>query len=99
MTDYEPTYRANEGAERGSIGMALAFLFIGLGAGAAIALLYAPKTGRQMRRSLRRRYEDAREAIEGLTEQANQMMEKGSEWAQVAREKVEPIGRAMKSIR
>jgi gas vesicle protein len=99
MTDYEPTYRANEGADRSSFGMALAFLFLGLGAGAAIALLYAPKSGRQMRRSLRRRYEDAREAIEGLTEQASQMVEKGSEWAQVAREKVGPIGRAMKSIR
>jgi gas vesicle protein len=95
MTDYEH-YGEYEGKDRGGIGLALALLFIGLGAGTAVGLLFAPRTGRQMRRSLRRKYEDARDVIEGLTEQASHMVDKGAEWAQFAREKVEPIGRAIR---
>ena len=35
-------------------GTAIAFLFIGLGVGAALGLLLAPKTGKQLRKDLRR---------------------------------------------
>ncbi len=42
---------------------------VGAGVGAAIALLYAPKTGKDTRRYLRRRAEDAREAIVDAGEQ------------------------------
>lgn len=98
MTDYD-RYGEYEGKERGGVGLALTLLFIGLGAGAAAGLLFAPRSGRQTRRSLRRKYEDAREAIEGLTEQASQMVDKGAEWAQFAREKVEPIGRVIRKSR
>ena len=41
----------------GSAGTAITFLLIGLGVGAAVGLLLAPKTGRQLRKDLRRGYE------------------------------------------
>jgi gas vesicle protein len=88
MGDYQPT-------DQSTLGFALTFLFIGLGAGALVALLLAPKTGRQMRRSLRRKYEDAREAIEDLGDQASGIIEKGAEWANVAKEKVTPLGKVV----
>ena len=44
-------------SETGSrVGTAVTFLLIGLGAGAVVGMLLAPKTGRQMRRDLRRVY-------------------------------------------
>jgi gas vesicle protein len=36
------------------VGTAITFLLIGLGAGAVVGMLFAPKAGRQMRRDLRR---------------------------------------------
>jgi gas vesicle protein len=39
------------------------WLMIGAGVGAGIALLYAPKTGRDTRRLIRRKADDAREAL------------------------------------
>jgi len=40
-------------------GTAITFLLIGLGVGAALGLLLAPKTGRQLRKDLRRSYDEA----------------------------------------
>ncbi len=85
MTDYE-RFGDYQPSDRSSVGLAITFLFIGLGAGALAALLFAPKTGKQMRRDLRRRYEDAREALEDFQEQAEDVIEKGAEWASSARE-------------
>ena len=62
MTDYE-RIGDYQPAEEGTFGLALTFLLVGLGVGALVALVIAPKSGRQMRRSLRRRYEDARDTI------------------------------------
>lgn len=106
MTDYE---RLESADERSTFGTALTFLFIGLGAGALAALLLAPKSGKQLRRSLRRKYEDAKDTFEDWTEQAGDLLdkgtewantarEKGSEWANTAREKVAPLGRAARKI-
>lgn len=78
----------------GNVGLALGLLFAGLAIGAVAALLSAPKTGKQMRRTLRRKYEDAREAMEGMSDQADDWMDKGSDWADKAKAKVKPIGRA-----
>jgi hypothetical protein len=80
-------------SESGSLGMGLTMLFIGLAAGALIGLLLAPKTGKQMRRSLRRRYEDAREAVEDFSDQAGEWIDKGSEWADKAKSKVAPLAK------
>ncbi|MGB7643256.1 MAG: YtxH domain-containing protein, partial [Terriglobales bacterium] len=41
----------------GGAGTAITFLLIGLGVGAAVGLLLAPKTGRQLRKDLRRGYD------------------------------------------
>jgi gas vesicle protein len=98
MTDYQNYgYRPLETSS--NIGLALAFLFIGLSAGAAVALLLAPKTGKQMRRTLKRKYEDAREVFEDLSDQASDMIEKGTEYAESMKSRVAPIGKAINKAR
>ena len=94
MTDYESVgdYQA---ADESAVGLALTFLFIGIGVGALVALLLTPKTGKQMRRGLRRKYEDAREAVEDWSDQANEIIEKGTEWANAAKEKVAPLSKVI----
>lgn len=91
----------------GTLGTALVSLLIGAGVGAVLTALWTPRTGKQMRRELRRRYEDT---LEGLSEQAehlrkqadhlrkraDELMERGSELAQDARDKVEPIARSIR---
>jgi len=76
-----------------NVGFGLTMLFIGLAAGALTALLLAPKTGKQMRRTLRRKYEDAREVMEDLGEQASDWVDKGSEWAEKAKQRVAPFSK------
>ena len=72
---------------------ALGFLAIGLGVGALVALLITPKTGKQVRRDVRRKYEDARDVVEDLGDQAGDWMDKGSELADKARTKVAPLAK------
>lgn len=90
-----------ESSDKSAAGTAVTFLLIGLGAGALVALLLAPKTGKQMRKDLRRKYDDARDVMEDFAEEAkdrvNEVMERGSEWVESARERVEPLGRAMRN--
>lgn len=99
MTDYE-RFGDYQPSERGNIGLAITFLFIGLGAGALSALLLAPKSGKQMRRTLRRKYEDARDVFEDWQDQASDVIDRGSEWAstakETAKEKVAPFAKAVK---
>jgi gas vesicle protein len=64
-------------------------LFIGLAAGAVMALLLTPQTGKQMRKTLRRRYDDARDLVEDFGDQAGDWIEKGSDWADKASELAE----------
>ena len=80
-------YRSSEG----SVSVGLTWLFVGLALGALTALLLAPKTGRQMRRSLRRKYEDARNAVENFSDQAGDWIAKGSDWAEKAKDRVAPL--------
>jgi gas vesicle protein len=93
MTDQNREF-AREGeyhSSNSSLGLGLTMLFVGLGIGALTALLLAPKTGRQMRRTLRRRYEDARDAMEDLSDQASDWIDKGSDWADKAKSRVAPL--------
>jgi len=87
-----------EASEQGRVGTAITFLLIGLGAGTVIGLLFAPKPGKQMRKELRRRYEDAREAIEDWKEEAKEVaeeaMERGAEIADELRDRVTPLSKA-----
>jgi gas vesicle protein len=79
----------------GSAGTAITFLLIGLGVGAAVGLLLAPKTGRQLRKDLRRSYDDALETASDWTDEAKDrfedVVEKSSDFADGVRAKAKPI--------
>jgi gas vesicle protein len=93
MNDQNNDY-ASEGDYRSSesnVSLGFTLLLIGVAIGAVTALLMAPKTGKQMRRTLRRRYEDAREAVEDFGDQAGDWIDKGSDWADKAKSRVSPL--------
>jgi gas vesicle protein len=79
----------------GTTGTAVTFLLIGLGVGAALGLLLAPKTGRQLRKDLRRSYDDALETATDWTEEAKErledVVEKSSDFADELRAKAKPL--------
>jgi gas vesicle protein len=93
-----------ESSNKSNVGTAVTFLMIGVGAGALIALMLAPKTGKQMRKDLRRKYDDARDTLQDWSEDAmdrvNDVVERSADWADelrdVAREKAAPIAKAIK---
>jgi gas vesicle protein len=78
-----------------SAGTAVTFLLIGLGVGAALGLLLAPKSGRQLRKDLRRSYDDALETVSDWTDEAKgrfeEAVEKGADFAEELRAKAEPL--------
>jgi gas vesicle protein len=86
--------------ESGNVGTAITFLLIGLGAGAVVGMLLAPKTGRQLRRDLRRGYESARDTFDDWKETARDFAEdaidRGSDFADDLRERVRPLGRGIR---
>jgi gas vesicle protein len=89
-----------EASEQGRVGTAVTFLLIGLGAGTLIGLLFAPKAGKQMRKELKRRYEDARETIDDWKEEAREVaeetLERGAEIADELRDRVTPLTKTFK---
>jgi gas vesicle protein len=93
-----------ESSDRSNVGTAVTFLMIGLGAGALVALFFAPKTGKQMRKDLRRRFDDARDTLQDWSEEASDRVqdavEHTAEWAEelrdAARQKAAPIGKALR---
>ena len=82
-------------SSEGKAGTAITFLLIGLGVGAAVGLLLAPKTGRQLRKDLRRSYDDALETVSDWTDEAKdrfeEVVEKGADLADELRAKAEPL--------
>jgi len=95
-----------ESSEGNSVGTAITFLLIGLGAGALVALALAPKTGKQFRRDLKRGFDDAKDTLQDWTEEAKDRVrdakervrdvaERGAELADDLREKVEPLRRVI----
>ena len=107
MADYKK-FGLYAGSDRGSqIGTALTFLFIGLGIGAVSALLFAPQSGKQTRKMLRRRYEDAVDSLEDFADSATDMWEKGMDsvsdlkqkgasFASKAAERVAPVAKVLR---
>ncbi len=93
----EGKYEASE--QGSSVGTAITFLLIGLGAGTLIGLLCAPKSGKSLRKDLRRHYEDVRdnlgdwaEDIKGDVKQAAQgAVDRGADLADELRERVSPL--------
>ncbi|MBZ5572177.1 MAG: YtxH domain-containing protein [Acidobacteriia bacterium] len=88
-----------EASEQSRVGTAITFLLIGLGAGTLIGLLFAPKSGKQMRKDLRRKYEGARETIdewkEDAKDAAEEALERGSEIAEELRDRVSPLAKKL----
>ena len=92
MNDYK-TFGEYRTSEKSSASTALTFLFIGLGIGTIVALLFAPQSGKKMRKSLRRRYEDALDSVEDLRDQAGEYVERSRDLARDVKDKVSPIAR------
>jgi gas vesicle protein len=89
-----------ESSESSSAGTAVTFLLIGLGAGALLGLLFAPKAGKQIRKELRRKYNDARDTLDDWKDEAKDVagdaLERGQEIADELRDRVAPLAAAMK---
>ena len=93
-----------EASDNSSVGTAVTFLLIGMGAGALVALLLAPKSGKQFRKDLRRKYEGALDTLDDwkddAKERAEEVLERGADLAEelrgAAREQVAPLGRALR---
>jgi gas vesicle protein len=103
-----------ESSEGSNVGTAITFLLIGLGAGAVVGLLLAPKSGKALRRDLQHGYEDARDTLGEWADEARDRVrdagervrdaasrgvemasDLGEELRDTAREKVEPLRRAI----
>ena len=67
-----------ESSEGSATGTAITFFLIGLGAGALAGLLLAPKSGKELRRDLKRGYGDALDTM--------------GDWADDARDRVRETG-------
>ena len=82
-----------------TVGTAVTFLLIGIGVGAVTALLIAPKPGKQLRKDLRRKYEDARETVDDWRQEARhaaeEAMERGEKLVDQVRDRINPIARAV----
>ena len=94
--EYEPS-------GRNTVAFGLALMLIGFAAGAIAAALMTPKTGTRMRRQLKRKLDDARDAMGDWSEQAGDWADKGSDlankasdWADAAKEKVAPLAKKMR---
>lgn len=83
-----------------NVGTAISFLLIGLGAGAVVGMLFAPKTGRHMRRDLRRGYDTARETFDDWKETARDFaedaVERSTEMAEDLKERIRPLTRGIR---
>ena len=86
---------------------AIGYMIVGLGIGTVAGLLTAPKSGKQLRKDVGRRLEDAREVVESRLEEARDAMESlgkrtgeiwehGEELAETARRKAEPVARVLR---
>jgi gas vesicle protein len=93
------SFGSYKSSEQNSVGTAITFLLIGLGAGALLGLALAPKTGKQFRRDLKRGYDDAKDTLQDWTDEAKDRVrdvaERGAGLADDLREKVEPLRRVI----
>ena len=89
---YEP---AEVTSESSFVGTAITFLLIGLGAGAVIGFLYAPRTGKQIRKELRHQFETAKDTLDDwrgdARDLAEEALERGSQLADEIKERVAPL--------
>jgi len=78
-------------SEGSHVGTAVTFLLIGLGAGALAGLLLAPKTGKQLRRDLKRGYDDARDTVEDWAEEAKDRVREAGDRVREVTDKVKDV--------
>lgn len=68
-----------------NVGSNMVFLLAGMGIGAGLAILFAPKSGKETRRYIARRAEDGREYVAAmgkeLQRQAEDFVDKGKDLA------------------
>jgi len=67
--------KLNEAGSKADVGRAITFLLIGVGVGAAAALLFAPMSGHDLRDTIGN---GCRRAVDGLSEQTRNLRERGS---------------------
>jgi gas vesicle protein len=89
MNDYE-RYGDYVEKESGNAANIVASLLIGIGIGALISLVFAPKSGQETRELLRRKYSDT---VRGLSRQAGNLRRRGADLAGATRNKVMPFAR------
>jgi gas vesicle protein len=82
------------------IGTAVTFLLIGLGAGALVGMMYATKPGKQFRKDLRRKIDDAKDTLDDWKDQAMEVaeeaMDRGSDLTDDLRERVAPLAKNLR---
>jgi len=76
---------------------------IGVAAGAAVALIYAPQTGERTRRQLKRKFEDAgdylKDATDTLSDHAEKAVKRSKDaWEDVADSAGKAANRAVKTV-
>lgn len=78
-----------------AVGTALTFLLIGVGIGAVVGLMLAPKAGRQLRKELRRSYDDVVETASDWTDEVKdrfeEVVKKSSDFAEEVRAQAKPF--------
>lgn len=99
-----------ESSDNGNVGTAITFLLIGLGAGALAGLLLAPKSGKLLRKDLKRGYDDAldtvgdwadeaKDRVNAASDRVRDVASRGADMAgdlrDTVREKTEPLRRAI----
>jgi gas vesicle protein len=99
-----------ESSDNSNVGTAVTFLLIGLGAGALAGLLLAPKSGKLLRKDLKRGYDDAldsvgewaddaKDKVNAASERVRDVASRGADFAEelrdTVREKAEPLRRAI----
>jgi gas vesicle protein len=89
---YEPAELTSQSSH---LGTAVTCLLIGLGAGALLGFLYAPRTGKQTRKELRNQFESAKDTLDDWRGDAKDLAEEaldlGSQLADEIRERVAPL--------
>jgi gas vesicle protein len=99
-----------ESSEGSNVGTAITFLMIGLGVGALTGLLLAPKSGKLLRRDIKKGYDDtldtvgdwadeAKDRVRDAGERVRGVVSRAADVAEdlrdAAKEKTEPIRRAI----
>jgi len=78
----EPDWRPREDSSAFGSGAAITWLFVGMGIGAAVALLLAPTSGRELRSAIGR---GCHRTLEGISRGARELRERGSNLLNFAR--------------